>query len=129
MLAAWRTLGGLETLMSYGIKPSMTADPAQQLELAKAFGAALPGHDGVLLRSLPPSFVANAGVKPGVRSSTLTAEEDLLRIREDVLVREVSAKSSQGTHPCASQTFGPTGSTLLPAPAHRTADLPRHRER
>ena len=42
ILADWRQFGGLETLMSYGLNPSMKSDVTEQLELAKALAASLP---------------------------------------------------------------------------------------
>ena len=41
-LRDWSKFGGLETLMSYGLQPSLNADAATQSELAKALDAALP---------------------------------------------------------------------------------------
>jgi serine/threonine protein phosphatase 1 len=93
LLADWRQLGGLETLLSYGLKPSMNADTAEQLELAKALAAALPNRHRQFLLSLSPSFTcgdfffAHAGVKPGV-PLTQQREEDLLWIRDDFLLCE-----------------------------------------
>jgi serine/threonine protein phosphatase 1 len=90
ILADWRQLGGLETLMSYGLKPSMHCGAAEQVELAKALAAALPNQHRRFLRSLTPSFTCgdfffvHAGVKPGVPLAQ-QREEDLLWIRDDFL--------------------------------------------
>src|SRR5262249_49144718 len=40
-LEQWRHLGGLETLVSYGMTPSINADPHEQHVLAAAFDRAL----------------------------------------------------------------------------------------
>lgn len=93
ILADWRQLGGLETLMSYGLKPSMKADVTEQLELAKALAASLPKHHRQFLRNLSNSFACgdfffvHAGVKPGIPLEQ-QREEDLLWIRDDFLLCE-----------------------------------------
>jgi serine/threonine protein phosphatase 1 len=93
VLLDWRQFGGLETLMSYGLKPSMRADPAEQLELANALAASLPKHHREFLHSLSPSFTCgdfffvHAGVKPGVPLAQ-QREEDLLWIRDEFLLCE-----------------------------------------
>jgi serine/threonine protein phosphatase 1 len=93
ILNDWRQFGGLETLMSYGLKPSINADSAEQAELAKALAASLPRHHREFLKSLSPSFTCgdfffvHAGVKPGVPLDE-QREEDLLWIRDDFLFCE-----------------------------------------
>jgi len=93
VLADWRQFGGLETLMSYGLTPSMKSDAAEQLELAKALAASLPRRHREFLRSLSPSFTCgdfffvHAGVKPGVPLAQ-QREEDLLWIRDEFLLCE-----------------------------------------
>jgi serine/threonine protein phosphatase 1 len=93
ILADWRRLGGLETLMSYGLKPSMKADVTEQLELAKALAASLPKHHRQFLRNLSNSFACgdfffvHAGVKPGIPLEQ-QREQDLLWIRDDFLLCE-----------------------------------------
>jgi serine/threonine protein phosphatase 1 len=93
ILSDWRQLGGLETLMSYGLKPPVKADAADQLELAKALSASLPKDHRQFLRSLAPSFTCgdfffvHAGVKPGIPLAQ-QREADLLWIRDDFLLCE-----------------------------------------
>jgi serine/threonine protein phosphatase 1 len=93
VLPDWRQLGGLETLMSYGLKPPVKADAADQLELAKALSASLPKDHRQFLRSLAPSFTCgdfffvHAGVKPGIPLAQ-QREADLLWIRDDFLLCE-----------------------------------------
>ncbi len=93
ILADWQQFGGLETLMSYGLTPSMRADSAEQLELAKALAASLPKHHREFLSSLSPSFscgdffFVHAGVKPGVPLER-QREEDMLWIRDEFLLCE-----------------------------------------
>jgi len=90
VLGAWRHVGGLETLISYGLEPSLNPGEAERTTLARALRAALPdGHRGFLAR-LDPSFCcgdfffAHAGVKPGIPLQQ-QREEDLLWIRDDFL--------------------------------------------
>ena len=91
MLADWRRLGGLETLMSYGLRPSMKAGTPEEVELARALAASLPNHHRQFLRTLSLSFTcgdfffAHAGVKPRVPLEQ-QREEDLLCIREEFLL-------------------------------------------
>jgi serine/threonine protein phosphatase 1 len=93
ILEDWRQFGGLETLMSYGLKPSINADLAEQLELSRALSVVLPNHHRQFLGSLSSSFTCgdfffvHAGVKPGI-PLTEQREEHLLWIREDFLVCE-----------------------------------------
>ena len=71
-LDAWQRLGGLETLMSYGITPSINADAVTQSRLADAFNQALPESHRRFLGNLKLSFTcgdfffAHAGVRPGI---------------------------------------------------------------
>jgi serine/threonine protein phosphatase 1 len=93
VLPEWRHLGGLETLISYGLKPSINADPAEQIDLSKTLNAVLPRRHRSFLETLTPSFAcgdfffAHAGVKPGVPLERQN-ERDLLWIRDDFLLCE-----------------------------------------
>jgi Calcineurin-like phosphoesterase len=85
----WMRLGGLETLMSYGISPGPA--PARSIaELQAAFHAALSPPQLSFFRTLRTSFecgdffFAHAGVKPWIELSRQT-ENDLLWIREEFL--------------------------------------------
>jgi serine/threonine protein phosphatase 1 len=89
-LVAWGQLGGLDTLMSYGLRPALATDPAEQIETARAFAAALPLAHRDFLQSLRPSFTSgdfffvHAGVRVGVPLSE-QSEEDLMDTREPFL--------------------------------------------
>jgi serine/threonine protein phosphatase 1 len=91
MLAEWQRLGGLQTLLSYGLKPPINASTAQQIELAAEFQHALPEAHRTLLRNMPPSFTCgdflfvHAGVRPGVPIAE-QSEKDLLWIRDEFLL-------------------------------------------
>jgi serine/threonine protein phosphatase 1 len=89
-LDPWKSFGGLETLMSYGLVPPINADNQQQRELAEAFAHALPNSHRQFLFNLSPSFTtgdyffAHAGVRPGIPLMQ-QKERDLLWIREEFL--------------------------------------------
>jgi serine/threonine protein phosphatase 1 len=91
----WRHFGGLETLVSYGVTPSVNADQKRQRELAVAFLRALPESHQRFLTGLKTSFASgdyffvHAGVRPGIPLSQ-QREQDLLWIREDFLLHEES---------------------------------------
>ena len=93
ILEDWQCYGGLETLMSYGITPSINADAAAQARLAAAFDQALPESHRQFLGNLKSSFTcgdfffAHAGVRPGIPLAK-QREEDLLWIRHDFLLCE-----------------------------------------
>lgn len=91
ILAEWQRLGGLQTLLSYGLKPPISASTAQQIELAAEFRRTIPDAHKKLLRNMPRSFVCgdflfvHAGLRPGVPIAE-QKEQDLLWIREDFLL-------------------------------------------
>jgi serine/threonine protein phosphatase 1 len=93
ILVDWQRLGGLETLMSYGVAPLLNADPAAQERLAAAFDQALPESHREFLADLKSSFTCgdyffvHAGVRPGIPLAK-QREEDLLWIRQDFLMSE-----------------------------------------
>ncbi|UPJ74468.1 metallophosphoesterase family protein [Bradyrhizobium sp. 187] len=92
-LEEWRRYGGLLTLVSYGINPTMNPTPEQQIELIEGLREALPREHLSFLQQLRPSFACgdfffvHAGVKPGVALER-QKEEDLLWIREEFLESE-----------------------------------------
>lgn len=87
----WQRLGGLETLMSYGLAPHI--NKRMQTELAMAFDKALPPSHRRFLDDLKLSFVCgdyffvHAGVRPGVALEK-QRQEDMLWIRQDFLFCE-----------------------------------------
>ncbi len=93
LLSEWRRYGGIETLLSYGLVPSVNMDLAEQTRLAAAFDQALPLSHRIFLGGLRPSFTCgdyffvHAGVRPGIPLAK-QREEDLLWIREDFLLYE-----------------------------------------
>jgi serine/threonine protein phosphatase 1 len=93
LLDDWQRFGGFETLMSYGITPSLNTDAATQMQLAVAFGKVLPESHRRFLVNLRSSytcgdfFFTHAGVRPGIPLDE-QRDEDLLWIRDDFLFCE-----------------------------------------
>jgi len=93
ILEDWQRLGGLETLRSYGVAPSINPDVAARARLAAALDQALPESHREFLARLELSFTCgdflfvHAGVRPGIPLAK-QREEDLLWIREDFLTSE-----------------------------------------
>jgi serine/threonine protein phosphatase 1 len=92
-LEAWKEYGGVQTLMSYGLAPSMKPDRREQHELVQALLHGMPEHHRRFFSNLRSSFFcgdfffAHAGVKPGVPLRQ-QREEDLLWIRDEFLQSE-----------------------------------------
>jgi serine/threonine protein phosphatase 1 len=89
-LGAWKEYGGFQTLMSYGLTPSIKPDQTEQNELARALLQRMPKHHRHFFSNLRMSFscgdyfFVHAGVKPGVPLRQ-QREEDLLWIRDEFL--------------------------------------------
>jgi serine/threonine protein phosphatase 1 len=89
-LGAWKEYGGFQTLMSYGLAPSMKPDPDEQIALVQALSHGIPDQHRDFFKNLRPSFTcgdfffAHAGVRPGVPLRR-QSEEDLLWIRDEFL--------------------------------------------
>ena len=92
-LQDWRQYGGLQTLTSYGLRPSLNPDPAEQTELINQLAVTIPVHQRRFFNNLRLRFVCgdfffvHAGVRPGVPLAN-QKEEDLLWIREEFLSSE-----------------------------------------
>lgn len=86
----WRQFGGLQTLMSYGIQPTLNPDATEQADLINALTKVISDDHLSFLRGLKPSFVCgdfffvHAGVRPGVPLNEQT-EGDMLWIRNEFL--------------------------------------------
>ena len=93
ILDEWSRYGGLETLLSYGLTPSLKVGPNERATLANALKRALPEKHRHFLSSLRRTFTCgdffftHAGVRPGIPLEQ-QSEEDLLWIREDFLLHE-----------------------------------------
>lgn len=92
-LQNWQRLGGLETLISYGIKPTINASGAAQARLAADLDRVLPDRHREFLDQLQMSFTCgdfffvHAGVRPGIPLEK-QRDEDLLSIRQEFLLCE-----------------------------------------
>jgi hypothetical protein len=92
-LDEWRQYGGLETLLSYGLQPSINPDRHEQIRLAIELADILPSEHLDFLESFELSFscgdflFVHAGVRPCVPIHEQT-EDDLLWIRDDFLTWE-----------------------------------------
>jgi serine/threonine protein phosphatase 1 len=89
-LDEWRQIGGLQTLMSYGVQPPLNPGAAEQIELIRALKTAMPRDHVRFLQTLKPSFLCgdfffvHAGVRPGIPLRE-QQERDLLWIRDEFL--------------------------------------------
>jgi serine/threonine protein phosphatase 1 len=92
-LEYWKEYGGMQTLMSYGLTPSIKPDRDEQNELVQALLHGMPDHHRRFFGNLRSSFscgdffFAHAGVRPGVPLRR-QREEDLLWIRDEFLQSE-----------------------------------------
>lgn len=89
----WCQFGGLQTLASYGLRPSLNPTAEEQRELMEAFALALPDSHRTFLTNLKPAFLCgdyffvHAGVRPGVPLAA-QREDDLIWIRNEFLNSE-----------------------------------------
>jgi serine/threonine protein phosphatase 1 len=89
-LEHWRQFGGLQTLMSYGIQPSINPDASEQTDLIRALIEVMPNDHLRFLEGLQPTFVCgdfffvHAGARPGIPLKE-QQEADLLGIRSEFL--------------------------------------------
>ena len=92
-LDEWRRYGGLETLLSYKLLPTINPDRNEQVRLADELADAIPREHFELLDSLAPYYecgdflFVHAGIRPGVPLHQQT-NDDLLWIREEFLAHE-----------------------------------------
>jgi serine/threonine protein phosphatase 1 len=89
----WAQNGGLPTLASYGLTPTINADFMEQAELSASLCNAIPKSHSQFFAGLKLCFTCgdfffvHAGVRPGTPLSR-QREEDLLWIRDDFLLHE-----------------------------------------
>lgn len=89
-LEDWRQFGGLQTLMSYGVQPTLNPDSVEQADLIRALAEVMPGDHLRFLEGLKLTFVCgdfffvHAGVRPGIPLKE-QQESDLLWIRNEFL--------------------------------------------
>jgi serine/threonine protein phosphatase 1 len=93
VLSAWKNIGGLNTLRSYGVTSTRGDDPQSLDKLAAALNDAMPDSHRRFLQGLALSFTCgdfffvHAGVRPGIPLHE-QSEQDMLWIREDFLLHE-----------------------------------------
>jgi serine/threonine protein phosphatase 1 len=93
VLNEWKNIGGLNTLISYGVTPTRRDDPQSQHEVATALDRAIPDSHRRFLQRLGLSFTCgdfffvHAGVRPGIPLQE-QRQWDLLWIRDDFLLHE-----------------------------------------
>jgi serine/threonine protein phosphatase 1 len=87
VLNIWREYGALETLVSYGLRPSIIPTSAESVKLAAALAESMPETHKQFLHALKSSFscggyfFAHAGVNPA-RPLDQQQDKDLLWIRD-----------------------------------------------
>ena len=93
VLDGWRRWGGLETLMSYGLKPGSRVDPEERVRLSETLARELPQSHREFFANLKTTyqcgdfFFVHAGVRPGIRLSS-QVDDDLLWIRDEFLLAQ-----------------------------------------
>jgi serine/threonine protein phosphatase 1 len=90
VISSWMSLGGLETLLSYGLRAKLSLRPDEAKEIHAELLARLPPAHERFIRELPLSFscgdyfFVHAGVRPGIGLAA-QRPDDLLWIREPFL--------------------------------------------
>jgi serine/threonine protein phosphatase 1 len=91
VLDMWRREGGLNTLLSYGLKPSLNSNNQEMVKLSTELNHILPLSHRMFFGQLKITFTCgdflfvHAGIRPGVPLED-QREEDLLAIRDDFLL-------------------------------------------
>ena len=89
-IADWFRVGGMQTLLSYGLSPSPNPHDEEQQAVVRELAAAMPQQHLEFLKRLRLTFTCgdfffvHAGVRPGVPLAE-QQEADLLWIREEFL--------------------------------------------
>lgn len=90
LLEQWRQFGGLETLLSYGVRPSSRPSEAECAAIVEEFRQLIPPTHLRFFQRLRLSFTCgdfffvHAGVRPGLALNQQT-EDDLCWIRDEFL--------------------------------------------
>ena len=93
VLPAWQSIGGVHTLLSYGVMPARGDDPQSQHKVSTALREAMPDSHRRFIGGLVLSFTCgdfffvHAGVRPGIPLQR-QSQRDLLWIRDDFLLHE-----------------------------------------
>jgi serine/threonine protein phosphatase 1 len=92
-LHEWAQIGGMDTLLSYGLRPPVNPGDEELRALAAEFRAVVPQAHRNFLQQLVPHltcgdfYFVHAGVRPGVALKDQD-EQDLLWIRDEFLQSE-----------------------------------------
>jgi serine/threonine protein phosphatase 1 len=90
VLSEWWSIGGAQTLMSYGLSPTSRWKPGEEFSLRDALVAAMPHPHRAFLESLKAAFscgdffFTHAGARPGIPLD-LQREDDLMWIMDPFL--------------------------------------------
>jgi serine/threonine protein phosphatase 1 len=93
VLPAWQDIGGIPTLLSYGVMRTRGDDPESQQKVSTALRDAMPDSHRRFIGGLAVSFTCgdfffvHAGVRPGIPLQR-QSQRDLLWIRDDFLLHE-----------------------------------------
>ena len=93
VLSKWLNMGGINTLLSYGVMPTRRDDLESQHNVSTALRQAMPDSHRRFIEGLALSFTCgdfffvHAGVRPGI-SLQGQSQQDLLWIRDDFLLHE-----------------------------------------
>lgn len=93
VFSEWKMIGGLSTVLSYGVASTAHKDPESHARIASALAEAIPDSHHRFFRDLALSFTlgdfffAHAGVRPGVPLEA-QSQQDLLWIRDEFLWHE-----------------------------------------
>jgi serine/threonine protein phosphatase 1 len=93
VLPAWQSMGGVHTLLSYGVIPARRDDHESQHKVSTALREAMPDSHRRFIGGLVLSFTCgdfffvHAGVRPGIPLER-QSQRDLLWIRDDFLLHE-----------------------------------------
>jgi len=93
VLPAWQSIGGIHTLLSYGVRPARGDDPETHHKVSIALREAMPDSHRRFIGGLALSFTCgdfffvHAGVRPGIPLQA-QSQRDLLWIRDDFLLHE-----------------------------------------
>jgi serine/threonine protein phosphatase 1 len=93
VLPEWQNIGGLNTLLSYGVMTTDRNDPKSQHNVSTALRQAMPNSHRRFIEGLALSFACgdfffvHAGARPGIQLQR-QSQRDLLWIRDDFLLYE-----------------------------------------
>jgi serine/threonine protein phosphatase 1 len=93
VLSEWQNIGGLNTLLSYGVMPTRRNDSESLQKVSTALRQAMPDSHRRFIEDLALSFACgdfffvHAGVRPGIPLRR-QSQQDMLWIRDDFLLHE-----------------------------------------